>query len=184
MREQPTPSSNQIHWPEPNEDLEEGWETLVKLKEEGKVRYIGVSNCSAEQMERVRRIAPITSTQPPYSIVQAEAEQAILPYAQQHGIGVIVYAPMKSGLLTGAMTRERLASLPEEDWRRRSPFFKEPMLTRESPHLRRCDCLGVALCLPEAEGSRLLIRTVDLLFAADSRAEATAWQRAIQVCLH
>ncbi|MCW5980816.1 MAG: aldo/keto reductase [Bryobacteraceae bacterium] len=120
----------QIHWPEPDEELEEGWETLAKLKQEGKVRYIGVSNCSVEQMERIRPIAPITSTQPPYSIVQPEAERAILPYAASQGIGVIVYAPMKSGLLTGGMTRERLASLPPDDWRRRSPFFQEPMLTR------------------------------------------------------
>ena len=120
----------QIHWPEPDEEVEEGWETLARLKEEGKVRYIGVSNFQVGQMERAARIAPITSTQPPYSIVQPEAEQAILPYAAAHGIGVIVYAPMKSGLLTGAMTRERVASLDPEDWRRRSPFFQEPALSR------------------------------------------------------
>jgi aryl-alcohol dehydrogenase-like predicted oxidoreductase len=120
----------QIHWPEPDEDVEEGWGTLAALQQEGKVRYIGVSNFNAAQMDRARAIAPITSTQPPYSIVQAEAESEILPYAARHGIGVIVYAPMKSGLLTGAMTRERLASLPAEDWRRRSPFFQEPRLTR------------------------------------------------------
>jgi aryl-alcohol dehydrogenase-like predicted oxidoreductase len=120
----------QIHWPEPEEQIEEAWETLVRLKEEGKVRWIGVSNFQVQHMERVARIAPITSVQPPYSIVQPEAEREILPYAAAHGIGVIVYAPMKSGLLTGAMTRERVAKLHPEDWRRRSPFFQEPALSR------------------------------------------------------
>ncbi len=120
----------QIHWPEPEEQIEEGWETLVRLKEEGKVRWIGVSNFQVSHMERAARIAPITSNQPPYSIIQPEAEREILPYCQAHSIGVIVYAPMKSGLLTGAMTRERVARLHPEDWRRRSPYFQEPMLTR------------------------------------------------------
>jgi aryl-alcohol dehydrogenase-like predicted oxidoreductase len=120
----------QIHWPEPDEDLEEGWAALAELKQEGKVRYIGVSNFSVEQMRRAQRIAPITSVQPPYSIVSPEAEQSILPYAAEHGMGVIVYAPMKSGLLTGAMTRERAASLPADDWRSRSSFFREPQLSR------------------------------------------------------
>lgn len=120
----------QIHWPEPEEEIEEGWETLVRLKEEGKVRWIGVSNFQVRHLERISRIAPVTSIQPPYSIVQPEAEREILPYAAEHGIGVIVYAPMKSGLLTGAMTRERVATLHPEDWRRRSPYFQEPALSR------------------------------------------------------
>lgn len=120
----------QIHWPEPEEQIEEGWETLVRLKEEGKVRWIGVSNFEVSQMERAARIAPITSNQPPYSIIQPEAERVILPYCQAHLIGVIVYAPMKSGLLTGAMTRERVANFHPEDWRRRSPYFQEPALSR------------------------------------------------------
>ena len=120
----------QMHWPEPDEDVEEGWETMARLKEEGKVRWIGVSNFSAAQLERAQRIAPITSLQPPYSIVQPEVEEAVLPFCQSHGIGVLAYAPMKSGLLTGKMTRERLAALPEDDFRRRNPFFQEPMLTR------------------------------------------------------
>lgn len=120
----------QIHWPEPEEQIEEGWDTLVRLKEEGKVRWIGVSNFQVSHMERAARIAPITSNQPPYSIIQPEAERGILPDCQAHSIGVIVYAPMKSGLLTGAMTRERVANLHPEDWRRRSPYFQEPMLTR------------------------------------------------------
>jgi aryl-alcohol dehydrogenase-like predicted oxidoreductase len=120
----------QIHWPEPDEDVEEGWETLAELKEEGKVRYIGVSNFSVAQLERAQKIAPITSLQPPYSIVQPEIEADLLPFCAAHDIGVIVYAPMKSGLLTGKMTRERVENLPEDDWRRRSGYFSEPMLTR------------------------------------------------------
>ena len=120
----------QIHWPEPDEDLEEGWATLAGLKREGKVRYIGVSNFSVDQMRRAQKIAPLTSVQPPYSIVSPEAEESILPYAAQHQIGAVVYGPMKSGLLTGAMTRERAASLPADDWRSRSSFFQEPQLSR------------------------------------------------------
>jgi aryl-alcohol dehydrogenase-like predicted oxidoreductase len=120
----------QMHWPEPDEDVEEGWETMAQLKAEGKVRWIGVSNFSASQLERAQRIAPITSLQPPYSIVQPEVEESVLPFCEANGVGVIAYAPMKSGLLTGKMTRERLASLPEDDFRRRNPFFQEPMLTR------------------------------------------------------
>jgi aryl-alcohol dehydrogenase-like predicted oxidoreductase len=120
----------QIHWPEPDEDLEEGWETLARLKQEGKVRWIGVSNCSVAQLERCRAIAPITSLQPPYSAVSPEVQDTLLPYCQEHGIGVIVYSPMKSGLLAGKMTRERVAALPEDDFRRHAPAFQEPQLTR------------------------------------------------------
>jgi aryl-alcohol dehydrogenase-like predicted oxidoreductase len=120
----------QIHWPEPDEDVEEGWSTLARLREEGKVRWIGVSNFNADQMRRAQAIAPITSLQPPYSIISPEIEESILPYAAEHNIGVIVYSPMKSGLLSGAMTRERVASLPEDDFRRRTPNFQEPRLTR------------------------------------------------------
>ena len=120
----------QIHWPEPDEDVEEGWSTLARLKEEGKVRWIGVSNFNVVHMERCRRIAPITSLQPPYSAISPEVEREILPYCQQHGIGVISYSPMKSGLLTGTMTRERIAKLPPDDFRRRAPAFQEPHLSR------------------------------------------------------
>ena len=120
----------QMHWPEPDEDVEEGWETMARLREEGKMRWIGVSNFSVSQLERAHRIAPVTSLQPPYSIVQPEVGEAVLPYCSQHGIGVLAYAPMKSGLLTGKMTRERLAALPEDDFRRRNPFFQDPMLSR------------------------------------------------------
>lgn len=120
----------QIHWPIPEEDIEEGWSTLAKLKEEGKVRYIGVSNFNVQQMERIRSIAPITSLQPPYSLVRREIETEILPYCQKHNIGVIVYSPLQSGLLSGKMTPERIAALPDDDWRKRSPDFQEPRLSR------------------------------------------------------
>jgi aryl-alcohol dehydrogenase-like predicted oxidoreductase len=120
----------QIHWPEPDEDVEEGWTTLAELKEQGKVRYIGVSNFSVAQLKRAQAIAPITSLQPPYSLVSPEVGEEILPYCLAQDIGVIVYAPMKSGLLTGKMTRERVAALPEDDFRKRALNFQEPYLTK------------------------------------------------------
>jgi aryl-alcohol dehydrogenase-like predicted oxidoreductase len=120
----------QIHWPEPDEDIEEGWSTLVRLKAEGKVRHIGVSNFSVAQMRRAEAIAPIISLQPPYSIVTREIEDSILPFAKANNIGVIVYSPMSAGLLTGAMTRERAANFAAEDWRRNLPNFQDPLLSR------------------------------------------------------
>ena len=120
----------QIHWPNPEEEIEEGWETLARIREEGKVRWIGVSNFSVEQMKRAQKIAPITSLQPPYSMLRPAIEQEILPFVQQNGIGVINYSPMVSGLLTGKMTAERIAALPADDWRRRNVEFQEPRLSR------------------------------------------------------
>ena len=120
----------QIHWPEPDEDVEEGWSTLARLKQEGKVRWIGVSNFNKQQLQRAQAIAPVTSLQPPYSMLAREIEEDTLPYCQANNIGVIAYSPMKSGLLTGTMTRERAASLPAEDFRRRNPHFTEPLLSR------------------------------------------------------
>jgi len=120
----------QIHWPEPDEDIEEGWSELARLQNEEKVRYIGVSNFSVGQMKRAQAIAPITSLQPPYSIVTREIESEILPFAQRNKIGVIVYSPMSAGLLTGAMTRERVANFTTEDWRKNLPNFQEPLLSR------------------------------------------------------
>jgi aryl-alcohol dehydrogenase-like predicted oxidoreductase len=120
----------QIHWPNPEDEVEEGWETLARFREEGKVRWIGVSNFSVAQMERVMKIAPITSLQPPYSMLRRGIEQAILPFAREHGIGVINYSPMLSGMLTGKMTAERIAALPADDWRRRNAEFSEPRLSR------------------------------------------------------
>jgi len=132
----------QIHWPEPDEDIEEGWETLSRLQQEGKVRWIGVSNFNAAQLERIRPIAQPASLQPPYSAISPEVEASTLPYCQQHGIGVIVYSPMKSGLLTGKMTRERIAALPEDDFRRRVPAFHEPALTRNLALADRMKAIG------------------------------------------
>jgi aryl-alcohol dehydrogenase-like predicted oxidoreductase len=120
----------QIHWPEPDEDLEEGWGAMAQLQKEGKVRWIGVSNFNAGQLRRAQAIAPIASLQPPYSIISPEIEESLLPYAQANNIGVIVYSPMKSGLLSGAMTRERVAAMPADDFRQRTPPFQEPRLTR------------------------------------------------------
>jgi aryl-alcohol dehydrogenase-like predicted oxidoreductase len=120
----------QIHWPQPDEDIEEAWGCLAKLREEGKVRWVGVSNFDTRQMERIRAIAPITSLQPPYSAISPEVEKEILPYCAQHNIGVIVYSPMKSGLLTGTMTKERVAALPSDDFRRNALAFQEPNLTK------------------------------------------------------
>jgi aryl-alcohol dehydrogenase-like predicted oxidoreductase len=120
----------QVHWPDPDPDLEEGWKMLAQLQKEGKVRWIGVSNFNTAQMDRCRQIAPVTSLQPPYSAISPEIENQILPYCQQHGIGVIVYSPMKSGLLTGAMNRERIAGFPQDDFRRKALNFQEPYLTR------------------------------------------------------
>ncbi len=120
----------QIHWPNPDPEIEEGWTTLSKLKDEGKVRYIGVSNFNVEQLKRAQAIAPVTSLQPPYSLVNRNAEKEILPFCKENNIGVIVYSPMQSGLLTGAMTAERIAKMPDDDWRKQSSEFQEPRLSR------------------------------------------------------
>jgi aryl-alcohol dehydrogenase-like predicted oxidoreductase len=120
----------QVHWPFPDEQIEEGWTTMAELKEEGKVRHIGVSNYNVEQMRRAQAIAPIATQQPPYSLIKRDIEGAILDYCAANNIGVIVYAPMQSGLLTGKMTPERVANMPEDDWRRSSPDFQEPQLSK------------------------------------------------------
>ncbi len=132
----------QIHWPDPDEDIEEGWETLARLKEEGKVRWIGVSNFNLAQMKRAAAIAPITSLQPPYSLLARQIEAELLPYCAQHGIGVLAYSPMKSGLLTGKMTRERVAAFPADDFRRRVPDFQEPRLSRNLEFVERLREIG------------------------------------------
>ncbi len=120
----------QIHWPDPAAEIEEGWEALAKFREQGKIRWVGVSNFNVEQMKRAQKIAPIASLQPPYSMLRRAIEEDVLPFVQENGIGVINYSPMVSGLLTGKMTAERIAALPEDDWRRRSVEFKEPRLSR------------------------------------------------------
>lgn len=120
----------QVHWPQPDEDIEEGWTEMARLQQEGKVRWIGVSNFNVAQMKRAMQIAPITSLQPPYSLLARQIEAEILPFVKEQGIGTIVYSPMRAGLLTGAMTRQRAQSLPKDDWRSRDKDFQEPNLTR------------------------------------------------------
>jgi len=120
----------QMHWPPEDNGpgLEEAWSTMAALKKEGKVRWIGVSNFDVSQLQRAEEIAPVTSLQPPYSLIRRRIESEILPHCERRSIGVIVYSPMASGLLTGAMTRERAANLPKDDWRRNNPEFREPKL--------------------------------------------------------
>jgi aryl-alcohol dehydrogenase-like predicted oxidoreductase len=134
----------QVHWP-PDDDgpaIDESWQTLVALQKEGKVRWIGVSNYSVDQIKRIEKIAPVTSDQPPYSLLRRKIEAALLPCCEQHKIGVIVYSPMLSGLLTGAMTRERAANLPADDWRRRNPEFQEPKLSKNLELVERLRAIG------------------------------------------
>ena len=119
----------QMHWPMPDEGIEEGWAEIAKAVREGKVRWAGVSNFDTAQLKRVQAIHPVTSLQPPYSMLRREVEVELLPYCAANGIGVIVYSPLQAGLLTGAFTRERAAALPGNDWRRDNPRFKEPELS-------------------------------------------------------
>jgi aryl-alcohol dehydrogenase-like predicted oxidoreductase len=120
----------QIHWPVPAEEIEEGWAALAELKEQGLVRHIGVSNFDLEQLQRIQQIAPVETLQPQYSLIERDAEQEILPFAERERIGVIVYSPMGSGMLTGSMTRERIERLADDDWRKRDERFREPQLSR------------------------------------------------------
>lgn len=134
----------QIHWPPEDNGprLEEAWQTLAALKKEGKVRWIGVSNFNAAQIQRAEKIAPVTTLQPPYSLLRRKIENEILPYCQKQGIGVISYAPMTSGLLTGAMSRERAAALPPDDFRSRNPEFREPRLSKNLELVERLRQVG------------------------------------------
>ena len=120
----------QIHWPTPDEEIEEGWQLMADLQREGKARWIGVSNFNVAQMKRAQAIAPITSLQPPYSMINRNVEPEILPFCLQNNIGVINYAPMHSGLLTGAMSKERVANFPQDDFRRNAKEYQEPRLSR------------------------------------------------------
>lgn len=120
----------QVHWPDPEEQLEEGWAEIARAVKAGKIRYAGVSNFSVSQMDRVRAIHPVASLQPPYSMLRRDAEKELLGYCARNHIGVVAYSPMQAGLLTGAFTRERAARLPADDWRKRNPMFTEPELSR------------------------------------------------------
>jgi len=120
----------QVHWPKPDEEIEEAWAVMADLQREGKVRWSGVSNFSVEQMERAMKIAPVTSNQPPYSMLNRAVESTILPFCEKNNIGVINYAPMHSGLLTGAMSKQRVANFPSDDFRRNAKNYQEPLLSR------------------------------------------------------
>jgi aryl-alcohol dehydrogenase-like predicted oxidoreductase len=138
----------QIHWPAqpadgPSPDVEEGWRTLIDLQRAGKVRHIGVSNFNVGHLERARALAPVGSLQPPYSMLRRDVEREILPYCLQHNVGVIVYSPMLSGMLSGAMTRERIAAMPPDDWRKtRNREFQEPRLGRNLQLVERLRAIG------------------------------------------
>ena len=132
----------QIHWPNPERDIEEGWAALAELKEQGLVRHIGVSNFDVEQLRRVQQIAPVETLQPPYSLVARTVERETLPYAERDGIGVIVYSPMGSGLLTGRMTKARIEQLADDDWRKRDPRFQEPRLSQHLTLVNRLQAIA------------------------------------------
>jgi aryl-alcohol dehydrogenase-like predicted oxidoreductase len=164
----------QVHWPDPEPEIEEGWATLAELKKEGKVRHIGVSNHSVEQMERLSAIAPVETLQPPYSLARPQVEDEILPYCLAKRMGVIVYSPMMSGLFTGKMTKERVAAFPEDDHRRDEPEFQEPMLSRYlelvevlrsigERHYRTCGEVAIAWTLrhPAVTGAIVGARRAD-----------------------
>lgn len=128
----------QMHWPEPDADIEEGWGTLVELKQLGKVREIGVSNHNVHQLQRLHAIHPVCSLQPPYSMLNRSIEKEILPFCQQQKIGIIAYSPLAKGLLTGKFTLERARQLSTKDHRSRDPQFQSPTL---DIHLGLVDCL-------------------------------------------
>jgi aryl-alcohol dehydrogenase-like predicted oxidoreductase len=132
----------QIHWPDPDEDIEEGWAAMAALQRQGKIRHIGVSNFNVAQMKRAQAIAPIASLQPRYSLLHREIEAQILPFAAREHVGVIAYSPMASGLLTGAMTPNRIAGLPADDWRRGHSDFQEPRLSRNLKLVRLLRAIG------------------------------------------
>jgi aryl-alcohol dehydrogenase-like predicted oxidoreductase len=164
----------QIHFPIPDEEVEEGWSALAELKGEGVVRHIGVSNFDVAQLRRAQAIAPVETLQPQYSLIARDVEDAILPFAEAEGIGVIVYSPMGSGMLTGRMTRERVEALPDDDWRRHDPRFREPLLTAHLALVDRLQAVaerhGVTpaavavawtLCNPAVDGAIVGVRRPD-----------------------
>jgi aryl-alcohol dehydrogenase-like predicted oxidoreductase len=191
----------QVHWPEPEEDVEEGWQTVLKLKDEGKVRWVGVSNFDAAQMDRIAKSGPITSLQPPYSLVRRDVEAEVLPYCLKNDIGVIVYSPMQSGLLSGAWTHERLAALPADDWRKeKNKHFQEPLFTRNlnlvellrqigTPHAKTPGEVAIAWALRHPAvtgaivGARKPGQLLELVGAADLQLTTTEAARIEQFLL-
>jgi aryl-alcohol dehydrogenase-like predicted oxidoreductase len=132
----------QIHWPIPESDIEEGWSALAELKQQGLVRHIGVSNFDIAELQRIRQIAPVETLQPQYSLIERDVEHEILPLAEREGIGVIVYSPMGSGLLTGRMTRKRIEQMPDDDWRKHDQRFREPELSRNLELVERLGAIA------------------------------------------
>jgi len=164
----------QIHWPNPEAEIEEGWAALAELKQQGLVRHIGVSNFDVDQLRLIAQIAPIETLQPQYSLVEREIERAVLPFAQRERIGVIVYSPMGSGMLSGGMTRERVERLPEDDWRKHDTRFNEPQLSRNLALVARLTAVAErydttpgaiavawALCNPAVDGAIVGFRRPD-----------------------
>lgn len=141
----------QMHWPEPDEDIEEGWQTLIDLRQQGKVRHIGVSNHSVGQLQRLQALCPVASLQPPYSMIAREIEAEILPYCGQQKIGVVCYSPMGKGLLTGTFTKERVSALSEKDHRSRDPRFLPPQLDINLSFVERLGAIadGLGWTIPE-----------------------------------
>jgi aryl-alcohol dehydrogenase-like predicted oxidoreductase len=164
----------QVHWPDPDEDVEEGWSTFAEIKERGLVRHIGVSNFDVGQLRRAQAIAPVETLQPPYSLLERAVEDEVLPFAESEDIGVVCYSPMASGLLTGAMTAERIAAMPDDDWRKHDPRFQEPELSEHlalvgrleqvaERHETTAGAIAVAWTLqhPAVDGSIVGFRTPD-----------------------
>ena len=121
----------QFHWPDQQgTPLADSWGELMKLQDEGKARYIGVSNYTTALLEGCEKLRHVQSLQPPFSLVRRDVAASELPWCRAHGTGVIVYSPMQSGLLTDGFTAARVAAMPADDWRRRAPYFQEPNLSR------------------------------------------------------
>ena len=178
----------QVHWPPENDgELEEGWKALAELQQAGKVRWIGVSNFDVSQLQRAQAVARVTSLQPPYSLIRRGVEREVLPFCRREGIGVIVYAPMASGLLTGAMTRERATSLPADDWRKNSPEFSEPRLSVNLAFVELLRSVGRRHdCMPGAVAIAWTLRNpavTGAIVGARSAAQAESVMRAADITL-
>ncbi|MFZ0453453.1 MAG: aldo/keto reductase [Ignavibacteriaceae bacterium] len=134
----------QMHWPPPDDNslIDAAWETMARLREEGKVKWIGVSNFNLKQIEQAEKIAPVTSLQPPYSMLHRDVEKEILPYCRKQNIGALAYSPMASGMLTGSMTLKRVNNFPDNDWRKGSPDFTEPELSRNLHIVEKLKAIG------------------------------------------
>jgi aryl-alcohol dehydrogenase-like predicted oxidoreductase len=140
-----------MHWPEPDEEVEEGWAAVNELIAQGKVRYGGVCNFSTSQLDRAQALYPITSLQPPYSMLRRDIEAELVPWCAKHHVGILAYSPMQAGLLTGAFTAERAAALPADDWRHGNPLFQEPQLSANLRVVERLRPIAARLGVGVAE---------------------------------